>query len=541
MKTQLLTAKHIFYSAFFIITLFSCNGCSSESVNDNNDTISEENQKDISDYLASLSTFSQPAESGQEFVSEEDPERDTEDTSLECVVKHYKTAPGFSEMILLDPTSDVIYPGAMLKGESIPTGEYIGINGGRAPITLSVSLENLNGKPSTVIENPSLDTVREGVKDMLQQGVTGSTAAKINFTTEEVYSEEHLSVALGASYSKGKNSVSASFDFSNSTKKYRYVIKYLQIYYTIDLTLPPNDNPGALFTSKPNLNSISPVIVSSVKYGRMLLYTVETDSEITEAHAAFSAAFNGGTAGTNGEYNGFWNSSVVKALVIGGSGGDAAKVVEGPSGAFEYITNGGDYSVDSPGLPLGYTLRYIKKDFPIAKVVLSSEYAVRTCDLAYPKFKVELIKIRVRKTPGGFEGNHLELFGNVKGRLYSGNGYVQESGEDREVKWSRTESNDLKLEGHHHIYSIKEFELYRPNYGEDYVYLSGQLYDKDASFNDNLGFRELQVSLSSIPYNLPGDPDKTFSDDDREFNYRLDFDEKSDHEVRAYFAVTRIK
>ena len=80
---------------------------------------------------------------------------------------------------------DVIYPGAMLKGESIPTGEYIGINGGRAPITLSVSLENLNGKPSTIINNPRIDTVREGVKDMLQQGVTGSTAAKINFTTEE--------------------------------------------------------------------------------------------------------------------------------------------------------------------------------------------------------------------------------------------------------------------------------------------------------------------------------------------------------------------
>lgn len=183
MKTQLLPVKNIIYTAFFIITLFSCAGCSKESVDAGK--VSDETLQTINDLLEDLSDFVQPEVSGKELLKESDPER--EGQTDECVVKTYKMAPGFSEMILLDPTSDVIYPGAMLKGESIPTGEYIGITGGRAPITLSVSLENLNGKPSAYVENPNINTVREGVKDMLQQGVTGSTAAKVNFTTEEVY------------------------------------------------------------------------------------------------------------------------------------------------------------------------------------------------------------------------------------------------------------------------------------------------------------------------------------------------------------------
>lgn len=535
MKTKLLTITPINLGLTLLVILFAFFGCSSDSVDDGGEApVSEDKLAEINNFLASLSNFNQPEESETSLEGTGTPERDTEDNTLECVVKNYKVAPGYSEMLLLDPTSDVIYPGAMLKGESIPTGEYIGINGGRAPITLSVSLENLNGKPSTTIDNPRIDTVRESVKDMLQQGVTGSTPAKINFTTEEVYSQEHLSVALGASYSKGKNSVSASFDFSKTTKKYRYVVKYLQIYYTIDLTLPPNNNPGSLFTDVPNLDSTSPVIVSSVKYGRMLIYSVETDSELTETNAAFSAAFNGGSAGGNGEYDTFWSSSIVKALVIGGSGGDAANVVSGPAGVFEYITNGGDYSADSPGLPLGYTLRYIRKDFPIAKVVLSSEYTIRSCDLAYPQFKITLIRISTIDTPGGTEGSHLEVHGNAKGRMNQGGSYVKSNTNATDVSWSRTESNNLKIDkgSPHPVNDSETFTLYRPNYDTDYVYLSGSLKDKDAFGNDNLGSRTLKVYLKDINKNRPGGLDYT---------HRLNFDEMANHEVRVYYDVLRVK
>ncbi|WP_025744013.1 thiol-activated cytolysin family protein [Aquimarina pacifica] len=520
MKTKLLTIGNIIYSTFFLITLLCCTGCSKDNTDDG--IVSGETLEDLNELLADLSNFVQPEVSIEELVQEEAPVREGERN--ECVVKTYKMAPGFNEMILLDPTSDVIYPGAMLKGESIPTGEYIGITGGRAPITLSCSLENLNGKPSTVIENPNISTVREGVKDMLQQGVTGSASAKVNFTTEEVYSEEHLNIALGASYTKGKNSVSGSFNFNSSETTYKYVIKYLQVYYTIDLAIEESENPGKLFTAVPDLNATSPVIVSSVKYGRMLLYTVETNSSFTDTQAAFNAAFSGGEVNGQGEHQSFWNSSTVKALVLGGSSGDAAQVVTGPEGVYSYITEGGEYSVDSPGAPLGYTLRYIRPGFPVANVVLSSEYNIRTCYQAYQKYGIQLHGLKMVDSNGD---NSINLHGYMKAEIFQGGSlkgrvsYTRTSNNyitvDEDVFWS-IPSNDDTL----------EVELYLPDLENDYVLLSAEFTEDDAfSSNEYLGKKEEKILLKNL-------------EDGKNDYIRVNLTEDPDIDFRTYFYAWRV-
>ncbi|WP_298533857.1 thiol-activated cytolysin family protein [uncultured Algibacter sp.] len=541
MKTQLLTKTPLVYLLVVVSILLSCNSCSSESVdNDPGEQVSGDVLADVNDMLAKLSNFTQPEASGEVLQKEEEPER--EGNNNECVVKTYKAAPGFSEMILLDPTSDVIYPGAMLKGESIPTGEYIGITGGRAPITLSVSLESLNGKPSTVIENPNLNTVREGVKDMLQQGVTGSASAELVFTTEEVHSEEHLSVALGASYTKGKNSVSGSFNFSNSEKKYKYVIKYLQVYYTINLTIEDSENPGKLFSAVPNLNSTSPVIVSSVKYGRMLLYTVETNSEFTDTQGAFNAAFNGGSTGINGEYQSFWNSSTVKALIVGGSSGDAAQVVSGPEGVYNYIKEGGEYSADSPGAPLGYTLRYIKEGFPVANVVLSSQYNIRTCYEAYQRFHIELHGIKPKKHEGE---NNLEIYGTTRMRV------VQDGKVESELKKSYNADPALNVDEDDFvgIGQSAEVELYMPNVNDDYVELYANFYESNGSFDpEHFGSKSVKMYLGNLHQITDANGDGLLNKADLPDNplikgkkyERVDLTSLPGSEFRAYYYVWRI-
>ncbi|RED49417.1 thiol-activated cytolysin family protein [Seonamhaeicola aphaedonensis] len=532
MKTQLLTIKPSKLGVILCLMLFTFLSCSTESTDDRGGEapVSGDKLLEINNFLASLSDFSQPEVSGEQLLEESEPER--EGQTDECVVKKYKMAPGFSEMILLDPTSDVIYPGAMLRGESIPTGEYIGITGGRAPITLSVSLENLNGKPSTVINNPNINTVREGVKDMLQQGVTGSASAKVNFTTEEVYSEEHLNIALGASYTKGKNSVSGSFNFNSSEKKYKYVVKYLQVNYTIDLAIEDSENPGKLFTQEPNLDGTSPVIVSSVKYGRMLLYTVETNAGFTDTQAAFNAAFSGGEVDGQGEHQSFWNSSTVKALVIGGNSSDAAQVVSGPEGVYNYITQGGEYSANSPGAPLGYTLRYIRKGFPIANVVLSSEYNIRTCYQAYQKFGIQLYGLNLYDNKE-FNDN-LSLRGTMKAAIY------QDGVKKASVSYTRT-SNDYIKPNEGQFWAIpsgdeiREVELYMLDLQNDYVFLSAEFWEDDViGSNDYLGKTERTIFLKDVQNGKDKDGD---GDDDY---VRLLLTEDPDVDMRTYFYVWRV-
>ena len=90
----------------------------------------------------------------------------------ECSVKSYEAAAEYNEMLLLDPASDVIYPGAVIIGESIAAGEYIPILAERKPLSLSVSLQNIDGSPKATVENPSLSDVRVAINEILSSNVT---------------------------------------------------------------------------------------------------------------------------------------------------------------------------------------------------------------------------------------------------------------------------------------------------------------------------------------------------------------------------------
>jgi len=527
MKTNQSPLKKIF-KLVPLVLFFLVFACSKDEVDPVAPQFSNEEAEDFNTVVASLSAFDQPTESSIAESGTTNPEREGE-TEFECFTRTYNGAPGFNELFMLDPTTDVIYPGALLKGESIPTGEYIAINAERAPITVSTSFSNITGSPSVTIENPNkLSTVRAGINELLAREVTGATPANLVVEESEVYSEQHMAVAIGANYRGLTKSIGGSIDFNRSERKNTYVLKFIQKYFTLDLDTP-GQSPSDLFTELPNLESLgstSPVYVSSVTYGRMVLYTVESDSSITQVRTAFNGAINAGFEGNinaEGSYSALFNSSTVKATVIGGSGASATQVVNGPQGVYDYISEGGNYSKDSPGAPLAYKLRYVKQGFPVAKVILATEYNIRSCDLAYPKYRITINDLYVAQTPAvGSEGLHLEIWGSVQGKINSKS--------DR-VRWVRPSTNDLQISlfRSHLINESIDIELYRPDYDNDYVELSGDVNDKDLFSSENLGVRSLKIPLTDI-----GDAGNSGT-------YRLIFDEVSLHTLYGNFTVERIK
>ncbi len=478
--------------------------CQKDEITDPKDPISGGTADKFNALMASMPTFTQPEEVSEPKEVEEKaipPAKDETDPSLECYTKYYKAAPGFDEMLALDPTTDVIFPGAILKGETIPTGEYVPIVADRAPITLSASLTNITGSPVVEITDPKLSTVREGIKTgILDQEVTGATAAKVNFSISEVYSEEHLKLAMGTNYRSAATKVSASFDFSKSTYQYKYVLKYFQVYYTIDMD--PPKNPSDLFTNVPDINALgstNPVYVATVTYGRMVIYTIESNYSKTEVDAAFKASFGSSDGSVNAEYEKVISESDIEALVIGGSGSDAAQTVNGPADVYNYISNGGDYSKESPGAPLSYKLRYLKQGTPIARVVLSSEYPVRNCDLAYPVFTIELDYLKCTGCHDG-NGSAGELYGRLTATLYS-NG-AQKGGK---VAWDYKAGATYSLEKDETKYvnlTVPPIELYRPDYDADHVAIGGWLKEEDVwpDADEDFGSSSDKISLKDIPY-----------------------------------------
>ncbi|MDT7829557.1 thiol-activated cytolysin family protein [Pricia sp. S334] len=497
--------KMLWRTCMFAIVLLVTFSCQKDDISDPTQSITGGEADEFNVLMANRPSFTQPEEVSEPVEVEEKaipPAQDEQDSSLECYTNYYKAAPGFDEMLALDPTTDVIFPGAILKGETIPTGEYVPIVADRAPITLSASLTNISGSPVVQITDPKLSTVREGIKtQILDQEVTGATAAKVNFSISEVYSEEHLKLAIGVNYRSAVQKVSGSFDFSKSTYQHKFVLKYFQVYYTIDMD--PPKNPSDLFTSVPDINSLgstSPVYVATVTYGRMVIYTIESNYSITEIDTAFKAALDPGNEGSvDTEYENVISESKVEALVIGGSGSDAAQTVNGPADVYQYISNGGDYSKDSPGAPLSYKLRYLKQGTPVARVVLSSEYPVRQCDLAFPVFSIELDYLECTGCQDG-DGSEAELFGRLTATLFS-NG-TQKGGK---VAWDYKEGATFQLKKNEKRFvnlTVPPIELYRPDYNADHVAIGGRLEEDDVwpDANDDFGSTPDKILLKNIPF-----------------------------------------
>jgi len=339
----------------------------------------------FNEYVETMDIPEQPEESDEAVLEEWEEE---EEGNIFCTVQKIYAAPGSEEFLLYNPTSDILWPGSLLRLESIDEGSFIPIIAKRRPMTFSVSLENINGTPSCTMQNPNLSNARECINDILNQGVSGATPAGLTFSVDKVYSEDQSKLALGASIGGLWGKVKSSFDFNDRTKNTLYIVKFHQVYYSIDINIPAS--PSDWFEEAPptnTLGSYSPVYISSIKYGRMLYFMVQSSESYSKVEAALEASFNswkvGGEIQISAEHENTIQSSTIKGLAIGGPSDGTVGLVSGISGLTEYLSKGANYSSDSPGAPVAFSLRFLK-DNSIAKVVLATEYTRRICEYVPP-------------------------------------------------------------------------------------------------------------------------------------------------------------
>jgi thiol-activated cytolysin len=292
-----------------------------------------------------------------------------------------KTA-GYNENILLNPISDIIYIGSIIKSETIDNGTYTPLlNVTRRPITISTSLQGVQGTVSKTYV-PSLSNQRTALNDILNQKITGDQPSEVSMEVNEVYSEDQMKLSIGTKFEYSKiASVSANFDWSEASQKTHIVAKFLQIYYTVDMDIP---NDGKLIDNDPSsFGQYAPVYVSSCTYGRMGLFFLESSKSQKEVKAALSATYKAvvtsGSVDVSMENKKILNESTIKVYTNGGSGADAVTAISGYEGFVAFIKQGGKYSINSRGALLSYRLRSLK-DHSVSRTVLTSTYNVRVCD-----------------------------------------------------------------------------------------------------------------------------------------------------------------
>jgi thiol-activated cytolysin len=344
------------------------------------------------------------------------------DGDYQCTTENLQETRQYDRIVAYAANSDSLWPGALVSADSVLTGLFTQMVLPRAAETISVSLENLGGGKTATIETPTLSAYRDALSGILDAEITGSTPANLYSEIEQVHSEQQLNMALGvqASWGLGVASLKTSFSFSDKQVRSRYLVKYTQTYYTVDLDAP--QSPSALLDAEVTLNDVKsqmddarpPVYVSSITYGRMVLFTFESEYSAEEMGAALEFAYSGGydvSGQVSVTYKDILSKSKITAFILGGNAATAVTTIDSYDKLIDFIKSGGNYSKESPGAPIAYKLNYLKDNSP-ARMSYTTDYDLKTCTRVSQKVRVVLNSIFV-DSAGGDAGSDLELYGNI--------------------------------------------------------------------------------------------------------------------------------
>jgi thiol-activated cytolysin len=367
------------------------------------------------------------------------PERDGD---YQCVTQDLSETRQYDKIVAYAANSDALWPGALVAGDSVYSGLFTQMALPRAPATFSISLENLAGAKSATLEAPSLSSFRDALGQILTAEVDGATAANLYSEIEQVHSEEQLALALGAevSWLGSSASIAASFDFSQQDTRSRYLVKYTQAYYTVDLDVP--GRPSDLFGEGVTLEDVEtimgpenpPLYVASITYGRMVVFTFESEYSGEELASALEFTYSGGvdvSGDVSVTYKDIISKSKITAFILGGSGGEAAQTIDSYEALIDFIKEGGNYSRESPGAPIAYKLHHLRDNTP-GRLSFTTDYTIQECERVSQKVKVTLKSIRVEDA-GGDAGDDLELYGQITATGVEGTAMLFDKSSDHQV------------------------------------------------------------------------------------------------------------
>ncbi len=308
-----------------------------------------------------------------------------------CTETNYSLTNEPSKFVVVDPNADVLWPGSLVQGKSLASGLLDPIPVKRAPGTITLTIAGgASATFSRTMPEASLSSATQAMNDILG-GYNGGTPSKFSFTSESVYSSDQMRVSVDANVTSETWSASGSLTFDSSTAKSHYLIKFSQEYFTMAFQ-PPEGAHGVFDPSvtsddlKPYVGAGNPpVYVASVTYGRIFYLLFESSAKQTDLEAAVKAAYNGAAIGASGAVSAgdesIINDSTVTAYGLGGDAKAAIKAATG-SNQFEqigaFLTEGADFSPQSPGVPISYTVRYLG-DSSEVKLGLTTDYTAKNC------------------------------------------------------------------------------------------------------------------------------------------------------------------
>jgi len=333
----------------------------------------------------------------------------------------FKASAAFDQQILLNPGTDVIYPGSVLLGNTIASGTYKEVTKGKKnSITLSYDLTNIKddkGKSGKVTGKltPSLSSYRKLHNEIMGQKL-GKASTTYSFKETTVYSESDFNIKFnfGVGFNSGvvETKVKTGFDFGKGTKKNKYMVKFMETFYTVDVDQGKDTFLYENFDIK-DFQGYRPVYVASVAYGRLAYLTIESDETWDKIKADLDVAVD---ASMYGQYDAQFETSVnnlkknskINITVIGGS--TVAVNLDG----FLKMLKTDSFSKNNPGKVIAYKLRFVD-DNSIANTVYNDEYTVtKTVEQLGKGIATTFTLYKIKLNANDGAGGAMEIYGNLE-------------------------------------------------------------------------------------------------------------------------------
>ena len=378
------------------------------------------NAEEIDHYIRNIDPLPPTSSSVEELGDTEDPYRTGD---YLCRRRSLTQTREYDQITAYSANSESIWPGALLHGDAIRDGLLSQVVLPRRAMTYSVDLAGLE-LASASVGDPSLSSFRESLNRLLAQKLPADTPANIYVELEEVHSEKQLDIAFGFEAGWSGNRIKSLFSFEDETVRSRFLLRYVQSYYTVDLD--PPSRPSSVLKPTTTMEQVRdlipewdpPLYVSSLTYGRTILFTFESEHSSQELRAAIEFAFGLGK-GVSGRssvtHEELLERTRITAHFVGGAADDAARAVQSLDELGDFIVSGATFAADSPGVAIAYKLAYLRDSRP-ARLSMTRDYEVLECERISQRVLVRLLGLRYES---GSE-NQVELYGQLSASSSAG-------------------------------------------------------------------------------------------------------------------------
>ncbi|MBW1297478.1 thiol-activated cytolysin family protein [Aquimarina litoralis] len=406
MKTSILKMPQAFILISLICTCMACGSCSKDE-----DAIPAEptnpEASTINEFIKNLDYDANELlgveETGGEALLKTPGETTTDesyDSGVEttCVSIDYNLKANFEDVAILRPTSGIVWPGALVIGnQTMRDGLPEPFQIARAPMTLRLDLPGIGEQGNILVEDVRNSVVEAKIDEALewwnanayQEGYVNPSNSSYAASTS--YSSKQMSLEVGMNTEWATGDVSAQFNYETTSTRRVAIMVFKQVFYTIkmDIPLDPSDVfaadvPFSKIESAFN-SSTPPAYVHSVNYGRIIMFRMETTAEATESELTGAFNYASGVTSASGDveakYKEILSESNITTVTIGGNAAVASEAVSAQNfGDLQTIIKGQNavYSRDNPGVPIAYTIRFLK-DNSLAKMGYATDYVALNC------------------------------------------------------------------------------------------------------------------------------------------------------------------